>query len=120
MKYRRIPAEIDAEPYQPGKEAEQGVCTQLCSPFTPGATPPPSPHIHVRAGMQWLAPGDMIVSERGDRYVCPKNLFPKLYEECREEQPDALAPVVYDEAERLLREEEARDEAGAQSEEKAS
>ena len=105
MKYRKRPLVIDAEPYEPGRESAQRVCTQACQPFTPGMSPPPSPHIHVGTGMQWLAPGDYIITDGDGRYVCPKALFAELYEDY---VPDpALEPSVYDEAERLIKEAEA-------------
>lgn len=107
MKYRKRPLVIDAEPYEPGREAEQGVCIQMCQPFSPGVSPPPSPHIHVGDGLQYVGRGDMLIQDGEARYVCPKELFPALYEDYVPE--GELAPAVYDEAERLLREEEMDD-----------
>jgi hypothetical protein len=117
MKYRKRPLVIEAEPYEPGKESEQRVCVQSCQPFTPGMTPPPSPHLHVGGGLQYVRPGDMIITEQGDRYVCPRELFSTIYEDFVPE--NELAPVVYDEAERLLREAEADKYIGSFEEENA-
>jgi hypothetical protein len=107
MKYRKRPLVIDAEPYEPGREAEQGVCVQMCQPFSPGVSPPPSPHIHVGDGLQYVGRGDMLIQDGEARYVCPAALFPALYEDYAPE--GELAPVVYDEAERLLKEAEVDD-----------
>jgi hypothetical protein len=48
----------------------------------------------------------MIITDGGERYVCPAALFPAIYEEYAPE--GELAPTVYDEAERLLKEQEAQ------------
>ena len=109
MKYRKRPLIVEAEQYTPGKEAELRVCKQACHPFVAGVPPSPAPHIHVGEALQYLGPGDYIITEGDSRYVCPKNLFAQMYEEY---VPDgALAPSVYDEAERLIREAATRKEA---------
>ena len=100
MLFTKIPLEVEAVQYQQGDEPALRVCTQMCFPFTPGAVFDPRAHIHLTDGSpQPIRPGDWIITEGESSYVCPKDLFPTLYQPVVQPEPiqgSRIAEVVVD------------------------
>lgn len=93
MKYIRSALEVDAEPYEVGKNMEDGfelwskvvtngwISTNEVIQITRPDGSIVCPFIQNRRGIIFLREGDFIIYESdGERHVCNKNKFPSRYQ----------------------------------------
>lgn len=73
-KFRKLPVEVEAEPYIAEAQEPEGLCWEL----THGAN---CPHVHTLNGPVVVMDGDWIVTGiKGERYPCAPEIFAETYE----------------------------------------
>ena len=79
MKYRKRPIVVEAEQYDRGRPAPEGVCfNDVC-----GAV---FEHVHTSEGLMRVRHLDWIITgTHGEKYPCRRDIFEKIYEPVQEQ-----------------------------------